>query len=150
MDKDDDQKEGETKGAQKSKDGVDAVGRAASANAAIAVEDMDAQDEAATTAAAETKRRERVNFIRASLAAVRKIERELAAKRRTLTDPSSSFQPLARSARIAVTAFEQKFKEKSSAGGDDGQQSKSRRAFAAVTTPALRSASAAPRWQRAA
>ena len=32
MDKDDDQKEGETKGAQKSKDGVDAVGRAASAN----------------------------------------------------------------------------------------------------------------------
>ena len=119
MDKDDDQKEGETKGAQKSKDGVDAVGRAA-ANAAIAVEDMDAQDEAATTAAAETKRRERVNFIRASLAAVRKIERELAAKRRTLTDPSSSFQPLARSARIAVTAFEQKFKEKSSAGGDDG------------------------------
>ena len=61
---------------------MDAVGRAASANAAIAVEDMDTQDETVTTAAAETKNHERVNFLRASLAAVRKIERELAAKRR--------------------------------------------------------------------
>ena len=104
-------------------------GAGGTAAAAVDNEDEDEDEEAAAraaAAAAATKRRqERVNALRAAQAAVHGLQRRLSAAWKREDRRPEAHHTLSRSSRLALAAFERKFKEKSSSSSSassDGQE----------------------------